>query len=130
MVLAIDSDKSETSAALALLEAEAEELPVDLAQLRAIPIRKTMLLINNFVANTSRFLNHFALVCENKCNTISTKLTRLEVSLVILETKLNSIPDLEAVSSPQNMAESTDLPPPVAENGKVLLFNNVLLLNR
>ena len=89
-----------------------EELPVDLSQLRPIPIRKTLLLINNFVSNTTRFLNHFSAVCEEKLARVANNLTRLEVQLAILETKLNSIPDLNSVSGPADIPE--DLPTPGA----------------
>lgn len=72
-----------------------DEFPIDLAQLRPIPMRKSLLLINNFVTNTTRFLNHFSHVCEEKLLHVSTKLMKLEIKLALLEAKLNSIPDLE-----------------------------------
>lgn len=90
-----------------------EELPVDLSQLRAIPLRKTLLLVNNFVSNTSRYLNHFSAVCEDKMATISHKLTHLEIQLAILETKLNSIPDLDHVAGTEDILVD-DLPAPSA----------------
>lgn len=73
---------------------EDAELPVDLSQLPMIPMPKSLLLINNFVVNTTRFLNHFAYECEDRISRVSSNLTRVEVMLAILEAKLNSIPDL------------------------------------
>lgn len=70
------------------------ELPVDLSQLPRIPPAKTLLLVTNFVANTTRFLNHFAGDCEARLARVSTGLTRVEILLAILEAKLESIPDL------------------------------------
>ncbi|TYZ69168.1 hypothetical protein PybrP1_012165 [[Pythium] brassicae (nom. inval.)] len=70
------------------------DLPVDLSQLPRIPPAKTLLLVTNFVANTTRFLNHFAGDCEARLARVSTGLTRVEILLAILEAKLDSIPDL------------------------------------
>lgn len=102
-----------TSTALVKSDLIDEELPVDLSQLRAIPLRKTLLLVNNFVSNTSRYLNHFSAVCEDKLATISHKLTHLEIQLAILETKLNSIPDLDHVAGTEDILVD-DLPAPSA----------------
>nr|CCA21407.1 conserved hypothetical protein [Albugo laibachii Nc14] len=71
-----------------------DDLPVDLSQLPAIHLSKSLLLVNNFVANTTRFLNHFAYECEERLNKVATNLTRVEILLALLEAKLNSIPDL------------------------------------
>lgn len=78
---------------------EDAELPVDLSQLPPIPLPKSLLLINNFVANTTRFLNHFAFECEDRISRVSSNLTRVEVMLAILEAKLNSIPDLSVTDA-------------------------------
>ena len=76
-----------------------EDLPVDFTQVSPIPLRKTVLLVNNFVANTVRFLNHFSNTCEEKLTSVSNNMSRLEIQLSILEAKLNSIPGLETVTS-------------------------------
>ncbi|KAG7391749.1 hypothetical protein PHYPSEUDO_003824 [Phytophthora pseudosyringae] len=93
---------------------EDAELLVDLSQLPAIPAAKSLLLINNFVANTTRFLNHFAHECEERVTRVSDSVTRVEILLAILEAKLNSIPDLN-VSDAQVAA---------AANGDVALSAN------
>ncbi|KAG1686853.1 hypothetical protein DVH05_005906 [Phytophthora capsici] len=78
---------------------EDAELPVDLSQLPSIPAAKSLLLINNFVANTTRFLNHFAHECEERITRVSDNVTRVEILLAILEAKLNSIPDLSVTDA-------------------------------
>ncbi|DAZ94703.1 TPA: hypothetical protein N0F65_000018 [Lagenidium giganteum] len=83
---------------------EEVELPMDLTQLPAIPITKSLLLVNNFVSNTTRFLNHFAHECEERINKVSTNLTRVEILLAILEAKPNSIPDLTVSDSDVQVA--------------------------
>ena len=94
---------------LAIKEIE-EDFPVDLSQLRSIPLKKTLLLLNNFTANTTRFLNHFATVCESKLVDVSHTLTRLETSLALLETKLNSIHDLEESVKKSSNDDDVDVP--------------------
>ncbi|KAF4045713.1 Subunit CCDC53 of WASH complex [Phytophthora infestans] len=81
---------------------EDAELPVDLSQLPSIPAAKSLLLINNFVANTTRFLNHFAHECEERITRVSDNVTRVEILLAILEAKLNSIPDLNVSDAAVN----------------------------
>lgn len=90
---------SEPSAQRNAQEEDDVELPVDLSQLPMIPMSKSLLLVNNFVANTTRFLNHFANECEERIARVSTNLTRVEIMLAILEAKLNSIPDLAVTES-------------------------------
>ncbi|KAL4166486.1 hypothetical protein KRP22_013744 [Phytophthora ramorum] len=97
-----------SSAALAPPEEDAE-LPVDLSQLPSIPAAKSLLLINNFVANTTRFLNHFAHECEERITRVSDNVTRVEILLAILEAKLNSIPDLSVSDAEVKAATGDDL---------------------
>ncbi|CAK4705536.1 unnamed protein product [Aphanomyces euteiches] len=87
------------------------ELPVDLMQIPSIPLQKSLLLVTNFCANSVRFLNHFSSLCEERLLTISNNLTRLEISLAILEAKLNSIPDLPTTISAADIAADVNLPP-------------------
>ncbi|TMW66083.1 hypothetical protein Poli38472_003848 [Pythium oligandrum] len=91
-------------------EEEEVDLPVDLSQLSMIPMPKTLLLVNNFVANTTRFLNHFAHECEERITRVSTNLTRVEIMLAILEAKLNSIPDLTVTESDIDAVDAGDSP--------------------
>uniref|UniRef100_H3H3Q4 Cyclic nucleotide-binding domain-containing protein n=1 Tax=Phytophthora ramorum TaxID=164328 RepID=H3H3Q4_PHYRM len=97
-----------SSAALPPPEEDAE-LPVDLSQLPSIPAAKSLLLINNFVANTTRFLNHFAHECEERITRVSDNVTRVEILLAILEAKLNSIPDLSVSDAEVKAATGDDL---------------------
>lgn len=69
------------------------------AKIKAIPIQKTVILINNFVLNTCDFLNVFSESCEKKISVISSKVTELEILLAVLEAKLNSVPGLEYTSA-------------------------------
>ncbi len=76
----------------------------------AVPQRKTVSLINNFVISTTQFINRFAFLCERKLSQISTDIDNLELTLCLLEAKLASIPGLEAVtasSAPPSAASSS-----------------------
>lgn len=58
------------------------------------------MLINNFVLNTTSFLNNFTDVCEKKLSGVSGKLSELEILLAVLEAKLDSIPSIDDGDSP------------------------------
>ena len=60
-------------------------------QIKAIPIQKTILAVNNFVVTTTIFLNNFSMSCEEKFMKISSRITDLETVLLIFEAKLNSV---------------------------------------
>lgn len=49
--------------------------------------------------NTTKFLNSFSESCELKIANVSSKLNDLEITLAVLEAKLNSIPGLDGFSS-------------------------------
>ena len=77
-----------------------------------VPIASTLLLINNFIANSSVFLNRYKYIlaalllyiiiiinsfadsCEKRICSVSNNITKLEILLAVLEAKLNSIPGL------------------------------------
>lgn len=80
-------------------------MSVDPSRIKPVTLQKTLLLINNFVVNTSIFLNSFSESCEKKISAVSSKVTELEILLAVLEAKLNSIPGLEFTA---NDLPSTD----------------------
>lgn len=72
---------------------------LDTTKVRPIPLQATLVLVNNFIINTTKFLNSFSESCEIKIAKVSEKLNDLEVVLSVLEAKLNSIPGLESQPS-------------------------------
>jgi WASH complex subunit CCDC53 len=58
--------------------------------------------VNNFIVNTTKFLNTFSESCDIKLTNISSKINNLDTVLSVLEAKLNSVPGLE----------TDDIPPP------------------
>lgn len=87
-------------------------MAVDPSRIKPVRIQKSLLLLNNFVATTSVFLNSFSESCEKKISAISSKVTELEILLAVLEAKLNSIPGLEFNSS--DLPSAAAAAPPVA----------------
>ena len=71
-------------------------------QIKPIPIQTTLLFVNNFIVNTTKFLNTFSESCDIKLTQISSKINNLDIVLSVLEAKLNSVPGLE----------TDDIPPP------------------
>jgi len=67
---------------------------VDYSRVEGISTTKTLSAVNSFVINTTQFLNRFSYVCELKLNDISRHIQQLEVSLALLEAKLQSVPGL------------------------------------
>eukprot|EP01080_Neovahlkampfia_damariscottae_P003502 gene3502-6150_t len=68
----------------------------DLEDTRSIPFRQTLDLVSAFVVSTTEMMNKFAVNCEDKLNQVGDDLNRLETTLEILESKLNSIEGLES----------------------------------
>lgn len=58
--------------------------------------RRTVALLNEFVTHTGEFLNRFSRICEEKLHAVGQKLQRLDVTVCLLEAKLNSIEGLES----------------------------------
>lgn len=72
---------------------------VDLSALDPVPVKKTLVVVNNFVATTARFLNHFSALCEERLSGVERHLAQLETTLAILEAKLNSVPELRDMAA-------------------------------
>eukprot|EP00698_Gefionella_okellyi_P022738 TRINITY_DN7578_c0_g1_i1.p2 TRINITY_DN7578_c0_g1~~TRINITY_DN7578_c0_g1_i1.p2 ORF type:complete len:170 (+),score=30.36 TRINITY_DN7578_c0_g1_i1:38-547(+) len=90
------------------------EPKTDYSQVDPVPHHKTVALVNNFLIQTTQFLNRFATLCEEKLNTTATHLRRLEITTTILEQKLDSIKWLS--SEPSAQLEATqELPSAVPQ---------------
>lgn len=89
---------------------------VDLAKVGAIHQKRMLAFLNHFVTHSTRFLNKFSCVCEQKLTNLNTRIQRLEITMNILEAKIASIPGLENVQAavspppPGPTPHQTDLP--------------------
>ena len=91
------TSKREVRALLAAMSEDPTGALQDLRHCRPIPIKKRII-VNNFVVNTTRFLNRFSKIVDEKLLKVSNNISRLETTLSILEAKLDSVPDLDGSS--------------------------------
>ncbi|XP_060838965.1 WASH complex subunit 3 [Rhopalosiphum padi] len=63
--------------------------------------RQLVTYINHFITSTVTFLNDFMTHCEAKMMKSEQRLQKISASLCILETKLNSVPELQELHPPQ-----------------------------
>lgn len=92
---------------------------IDYNRVEALPYKKTVAMVNNFIINTTQFLNRFTYLCDKKLAETSRSIQRLETTMNILEGKLASVPGLEgiqgsAVSTTSTTTTTTDASTAVA----------------
>lgn len=94
---------------------------VDLSKVTAIHPKRMLAFLNHFIIHTTRFLNKFSCVCEQKLLDLNQRIQKLEVTMNILEAKLASIPGLENVTVEQTSAAQgaeSNLPQVTAGEGQ------------
>jgi len=93
--------------------------------IQPIPLKKTLLVVNEFLVQTTDFMNKFSELCETKLRHTQQKIARLEVALSLVETKLNSVPWLaqegflgssSSSQSPNPASASSPIPPAVPQS--------------
>ena len=52
----------------------------DLRHCRPIPIKKSLVIVNNFVVNTTRFLNRFSAIVDEKLLKVSNNLSKVSLA--------------------------------------------------
>jgi len=85
---------SGSSSSTALIESTGvlPNLEPALANIEPIAIKKTLMIVNNFIINTVDFCNKFSVLSERKLAKISQNIQRIEIVLSLLEAKLESVP--------------------------------------
>lgn len=56
-----------------------------------VPVKKTLLIVNQFITQTTRFLNHFSTLAEEKLQKVFHDVNRIETTLVLLESRLHRL---------------------------------------
>eukprot|EP00045_Choanoeca_perplexa_P001627 m.20964 g.20964 ORF g.20964 m.20964 type:complete len:231 (+) comp11078_c0_seq1:128-820(+) len=69
--------------------------------------KRMLAFVNHFVTTTASFLNHFSTTCEQKLTTVSDRLQKLEITMSLLENKLDSIDGLGDVTAEQYVSTTT-----------------------
>ena len=72
---------------------------VDYSSIEGIQRKRVLKFVNHFIVQMTNFLSNFSQTCDIKLLTLANKLQNLETSLVLLENKLESIPQLKVVHS-------------------------------
>ena len=73
-----------------------ENIPgIDYTQVEGLQRKRILTFVNHFVIQTSQFLTNFSQNCDAKLIRLATKLSNIETSLSLLESKLNSVPELK-----------------------------------
>lgn len=70
-----------------------------------IPSNKLVVYLNDFIINTTQFLNRFSYLCEEKLSHCHRNIQRLEITMNLLEAKLASIPELGDMPKPAEKVE-------------------------
>eukprot|EP01086_Lenisia_limosa_P013471 TRINITY_DN42639_c0_g1_i1.p1 TRINITY_DN42639_c0_g1~~TRINITY_DN42639_c0_g1_i1.p1 ORF type:complete len:181 (+),score=49.16 TRINITY_DN42639_c0_g1_i1:51-593(+) len=88
---------------------------IDYGLVSPLDYAQTVSYINNFVFETAEFLNKFASLCDRKLEKVSSRMQQLEISMAILEAKLESIPDSQLAAPPSQPATTQvgEAPPPL-----------------
>lgn len=73
---------------------------LDYTESPPVHYEKTVSMVNTFVLSTVQFVNKFALLAEQKLDEVTKRIQRIDISLAILEAKLNSIQGLEDITAP------------------------------
>ncbi|XP_006652164.1 WASH complex subunit 3-like [Oryza brachyantha] len=79
-----------------------EEEEEETSRAIAVSDQRTIYLVNMFIANTVEFLNSFAATCNDKLSLLHRKIVKLDSSLTLLEAKLHSIDDANALGHSTN----------------------------
>ncbi|XP_072938592.1 WASH complex subunit 3 [Epargyreus clarus] len=78
---------------------------VDLSNIAALQQKRTLAFVNHFVMTTVQFLNNFMKSCEQKMMHFERKLEKVNATMVLLEAKLSSIPEVNVSSQPKESQE-------------------------
>jgi WASH complex subunit CCDC53 len=86
---------------------------IDYTEVPPVSPQTTLAFVNNFIINTTQFLNRFAVACDQKLKNVSYQVQRLEITMSLLEAKLNSIEGLASeADNVQAAAGGGGAPPP------------------
>ncbi|XP_055837673.1 WASH complex subunit 3 [Episyrphus balteatus] len=66
---------------------------IDKTQIPPLHQKRILAFVNHFVISSCSFLNDFASKCETKFIEVERKMQKVEASLIIIESKLSSIPN-------------------------------------
>ena len=102
---------------------------VDYEKVEALQRKRVLKFVNHFVLQMTNFLSNFSQTCDTKLLSISKRLSDLETSLVLLEHKLDSVPQLRNLPALQmntELAITPTIPPEPEPEDKVDLQESLI----
>ncbi|XP_063624270.1 WASH complex subunit 3 [Cydia splendana] len=87
---------------------------VDLSKIAGLQQKRTLAFVNHFLVTTVQFLNKFTKDCEEKLMHFERKIEKVKATMVLLEAKLSSIPEVNI----QSQSKTEDHEPPDTNAGK------------
>lgn len=90
---------------------------INLSKIECIPPKNTIATINQFILNTTDFINRFAFFSEEKLLYLDENVEKLETQLILLEKKLETIPAeyFANVNTTISQPQTISSPPPPTE---------------
>ncbi|XP_038214524.1 WASH complex subunit 3 [Zerene cesonia] len=76
---------------------------LDYNSIAALQQKRTLAFVNHFVITTVQFLNNFSKECEQKLMNFEDKLEKIDATMVLLQTKLSSIPEVNDLEIPKQV---------------------------
>lgn len=98
---------------------------INYSDVEGIQRKRILKFVNHFVTQTTNFLSNFSQSCDVKLFHLAEKLKKVEISLVLLETKLNSIPQLQQEIK-EEATKVEEIQEIREENPEVLIFKRML----
>ena len=82
---------------------------LDYRQVECIQRKRLLAFVNHFVAQTASFLSNFGQECEAKLQQVDLRIQRLDTDLTLLESKLDSVPELRNHVKPKTVQFSEEV---------------------
>jgi len=68
-----------------------EPAKVDMSGMNPMPVKKTLIMVNAFVADSVTFLNRFVATCDERLHEVDQRIEKMKLRMLILENNINSI---------------------------------------
>ncbi|RVE50751.1 hypothetical protein evm_004661 [Chilo suppressalis] len=81
---------------------------LDLSTIAALQQKRTLAFVNHFILTTVQFLNNFSKTCEHKLMSFERKLEKVEAAIILLETRLSSIPEVNTTTDTETSDKITN----------------------
>jgi len=95
-----------------------EPSKVDMSGMNPMPVKKTLIIVTSFIAESVTFLNRFVATCEDRLHLVEQRMERMGLRMLILENNLNSIDWLRQAPAMDNppATQATEGAAPTQQN--------------